>query len=351
LANLKQKSKYFLAFISILLLLTFGFIYWQIEQTLQQNLQIDKPTQIIIPSGASLFSLSKSLEQQGLVRNTKWLRFYWRLQTKIMRKPPLLLKSGKYQIAPNITLANALQLWSVGQVTQHKITIIEGWNMQQIRRALAADANLVQHLPNIKNEDLMAKLGRTGHPEGRFFPATYNFVYPMSDLDILRQAADKLDKVLAQEWQNRAQGLPYKDSYQALIMASIVEKETAKVSEYEQIAGVFVRRLQKKMRLQTDPTVIYGMGDKYKGKIGRKDLRTATPYNTYVIYGLPPTPIASAGLGAIAAAMHPDASDALYFVAKGDGSHYFSKDLAEHNKAVREYQLKRRSDYRSTPNP
>lgn len=198
----------------------------------------------------------------------------------------------------------------------------------------------------------MRELGQANvHPEGRFFPDTYNFVRGQSDLDILRQANQRLQQVLAEEWAERADDLPYKNSDEALIMASIIEKETGVAHEREEISGVFNRRLKIGMLLQTDPTVIYGMGDNYTGKITRADLRRPTPYNTYVIAGLPPTPIAMVGREAIYAALHPKAGKSLYFVARGDGSHVFSNTLAEHNKAVREYQIKRRADYRSSPAP
>ncbi|MFO6266438.1 endolytic transglycosylase MltG, partial [Pseudomonas aeruginosa] len=183
------------------------------------------------------------------------------------------------------------------------------------------------------------------------FPDTYRYTRGMRDIDILRKAYQRMQTILAKEWDGRSQDLPYRDAYQALIMASLVEKETGVPEERSQIAGVFVRRLQRGMLLQTDPTVIYGMGERYNGKITRADLREPTPYNTYVVPGMPPTPIALAGREAIRAALHPAEGETLYFVARGDGSHVFSSSLDEHNKAVREYQLKRRSDYRSSPAP
>ncbi|KXK71685.1 aminodeoxychorismate lyase, partial [Pseudomonas monteilii] len=196
------------------------------------------------------------------------------------------------------------------------------------------------------------KLGHTGvFPEGRFFPDTYRFVRGMTDVELLQQAYMRLDEVLAKEWAERTTDLPYRDPYQALIMASLVEKETGIPQERGQIAGVFVRRLRLGMMLQTDPTVIYGMGERYNGKITRADLREPTPYNTYTITGLPPTPIAMVGREAIHAALNPSDGTSLYFVARGDGSHVFSDDLDDHNSAVREFQLKRRADYRSSPAP
>ncbi len=202
------------------------------------------------------------------------------------------------------------------------------------------------------DDRIMEAMGAKGaHPEGRFFPDTYLFTSSETDLDLLRRAFERMEEVLAAEWQAKAENLPYDSPYDALIMASIVERETGAVHEREEVAGVFVRRLEKGMRLQTDPTVIYGMGEKYQGRITRKDLRTHTDYNTYRIDGLPPTPIALPGREAIHAALNPAEGDTLYFVARGDGTHKFSKTLAEHQKAVRAFQLNRRSDYRSSPAP
>lgn len=198
----------------------------------------------------------------------------------------------------------------------------------------------------------MAKIGHPDvFPEGRFFPDTYRYVRGMTDAELLKQAYNRLEEVLDEEWQARSSEAPYSNPYQALIMASMVEKETGVPQERGQIAGVFVRRLKLGMQLQTDPTVIYGMGERYNGKLTRANLREPTPYNTYVIAGMPPTPISLVGREAIHAALNPVAGSSLYFVAKGDGSHVFSDDLDAHNSAVRDYQLKRRADYRSSPAP
>ena len=198
----------------------------------------------------------------------------------------------------------------------------------------------------------MARIGHPkAYPEGRFFPDTYKYVRGMSDVELLQQAYARLEEVLASEWSERAASAPYSEPYQALIMASLVEKETGVPQERGEIAGVFVRRLKTGMLLQTDPTVIYGMGERYNGKLTRADLREPTAYNTYVIAGMPPTPIAMVGREAIHAALNPVPGSSLYFVARGDGSHVFSDDLDAHNNAVREYQLKRRADYRSSPAP
>ena len=205
---------------------------------------------------------------------------------------------------------------------------------------VSSNGTLVQTLANVDSETVMTALAYPEvHPEGRFFPDTYHFPIGMTDIEFLRRAYVKMARVLEEEWQQREAGLPYKTSDEALIMASILEKETAVAEERAAIAGVFVRRLQKGMKLQTDPTVIYAMGDDYHGNIRRKDLKIDSPYNTYFYVGLPPTPISLPGVEAIHAALHPEDGETLYFVAKGDGSHYFSKTLKEHNRAVARYQL------------
>jgi UPF0755 protein len=246
---------------------------------------------------------------------------------------------------------DVLDLLIEGKTVKYTITLVEGHNIKDTLNRIKAHDKLIQDLP-VELEALMPFLGLKGHPEGRFFPDTYLFDANTRASEILVRAQVRLETVLAEQWQKKAEGLPYKSSYEALIMASIVEKETAAPEERETIAGVFVRRLEKRMRLQTDPTVIYGLGDRYTGNIRRKHLTERTEYNTYRMMGLPPTPIALVGKEAIYAALHPADGEELYFVAKGDGRHYFSKTLAEHNKAVREYQINKRKsteEYRSTP--
>ena len=253
---------------------------------------------------------------------------------------------------PGMTVEGLIDLWKRGEMVQYSLTLVEGWNFHQVRAALAKDEKLEQTLNGLSDSQVMDKLGHSGiFPEGRFFPDTYRFVRGMTDAELLKKAYDRLDEVLAKEWDQRAADVPYTEPYQALIMASLVEKETGVPQERGQIAGVFVRRMAMGMLLQTDPTVIYGLGDRYNGKLTRAHLKEATPYNTYMISGLPPTPIAMVGREAIHAALNPVAGNSLYFVARGDGSHVFSDDLDAHNNAVREFQLKRRADYRSSPAP
>jgi UPF0755 protein len=222
--------------------------------------------------------------------------------------------------------------------------VVEGWTFQQLLDALRENEAIRQTLTDRDGAAIMAQLGKPDlHPEGQFAPDTYRFPRGTSDLEFLRRAHNTLQEWLDSAWRERAEDLPYDSAYDALIMASIIEKETGLASEREAIAGVFVRRLKRTMRLQTDPTVIYGMGSAYNGNIRRADLRRDTPYNTYTRHGLPPTPIALPGRESLHAALHPAEGDALYFVAKGDGSHQFSATLEEHLDAVRLYQLRRRN--------
>jgi UPF0755 protein len=324
-----------------------AFAGWQQRVTLEQPLNISVERMLEVPTGATPGGLLNRLEAEGVLNNAFWLRQYWRFNLANES-----LHSGEYRLTPGMRAADLLALWQQGDVVQYSLTLVEGWNFRQVRAALAKQAKLEQTLVDVSDAEVMARLGRPGeYPEGRFFPDTYRYVRGTRDIDLLKQARDRLDQVLAEEWSKRADRLPYNDPYQALIMASLVEKETGVPTERGQIAGVFVRRLNSGMLLQTDPTVIYGLGERYNGNLTRDHLREATPYNTYVISGLPPTPIALAGREAIHAALHPAAGKSLYFVARGDGSHVFSETLGEHNQAVRDFQMKRRSDYRSSPTP
>ncbi|GAA3934628.1 endolytic transglycosylase MltG [Litoribacillus peritrichatus] len=260
------------------------------------------------------------------------------------------LIKGRYAVEPVDTPLTLLKKMVRGDVTTFNISFIEGQNFKQMMARVQQNANVTHKLAGLSEDQIMEKVaGKKIHPEGQFYPDTYTFSYGVSDLEILVRAHKKLQAVLAKEWENKAKDLPYASPYEALIMASIVEKETAVAEERPQIAQVFVNRLNLGMRLQTDPTVIYGMGDDYKGNITRRDLRTKTAYNTYQIKGLPPTPIAMVGSEAIKAALNPKGDDSIFFVARGDGSHHFSKTLRGHNKAVRKYQLRRSQNYRSTP--
>ena len=247
---------------------------------------------------------------------------------------------GEYALEPGITPRVLLQNMRDGRVLSYRFTIVEGWNMRELRAALSRATPLVQTIGELDDAALMEALGHPGvHPEGRFLPETYVYTRGDTDLDVLRRANAALERALQAAWEARAPGLPLADAEQALVLASIIEKETGIAEERPRIGGVFVRRLKSGMRLQTDPTVIYGMGSSYSGNIRRADLLADTPYNTYTRDGLPPTPIAMAGVAAIRAATQPAEGDELYFVAVGDGSgrHVFSRTLEQHNAAVREY--------------
>ncbi|MGY0611997.1 MULTISPECIES: endolytic transglycosylase MltG [unclassified Luteimonas] len=250
------------------------------------------------------------------------------------------IQVGEYALEPGITATQLLAHMRDGKVVHHRFTIVEGWTIRELRAALARATPLVQTLHEVDDAALMTMLGREGvHPEGRFLPETYAYDRGDSDIDLLRRAAADLDAALDAAWQARADDLPIDTPEEALVLASIVEKETGIAEERPMIAGVFTRRLRIGMRMQTDPTVIYGMGSGYDGNIRRRDLLTDTPYNTYTRDGLPPTPIAMVGAAALRAATQPEETDALYFVAIGDGSgrHVFSPSLEAHNAAVRQY--------------
>lgn len=324
-----------------------GASAWKLNSALEQPLDLTQEQLLDVPAGATPTGTFNRLQADNTLQDAFWLRLYWRFN---LEGQPL--HSGEYRMTPGMTARDLIGLWQRGDVVQYSLTLVEGWNFRQVRSALAKHEKIEQTLDGLSDSEVMEKLGHPGvFPEGRFFPDTYRFVRGMTDAELLEKAYDRLDKVLAQEWAQRAPDLPYTEPYQALIMASLVEKETGVPQERGQIAGVFVRRMKIGMPLQTDPTVIYGLGERYNGKLTRAHLREPTPYNTYTIPGLPPTPIAMVGREAIYAALHPVSGTSLYFVAKGDGSHTFSDDLDAHNNAVREFQIKRRADYRSSPAP
>ncbi|MDH5694433.1 MAG: endolytic transglycosylase MltG, partial [Gammaproteobacteria bacterium] len=335
-------------FIFILLVIS---VFWMQLQSFGEeklNLGAEPVSEYLIPPGTGLIRVANDLEKKGIISSAAKLRWLARFTGNIDG-----IKVGEYDLSPELTVNELLANMAEGKVKQYTLTLVEGWNFNQFIEAVLSHEKIEKTLPNGDQETVMAAIGHPGeHPEGRFLPDTYHFPIGTTDVNFLKRAYQAMESALEKEWQarNTADILPYEDAYQALIMASIVEKETAVPEEREQIAGVFVRRIQKRMRLQTDPTVIYGMGDKYKGNIRKSDLTEDTPYNTYTRRGLPPTPIAMPGREAIRAALNPEEGDALYFVAKGDGSHHFSATNEEHIRAVQKYQIrKRRQDYRSTP--
>jgi UPF0755 protein len=291
-------------------------------------------TVIEIKKGDTLESVVKNLRAQQVTVNRLWFRLF-----AYRKNLDHLLKVGEYVLAKGSTAADILQQLTDGKTRKYSITFPEGWSFKQVFNTIKNNPNLQHTLTDNQLEELMAQIGSDkNHPEGLFFPDTYFFEKNTSDVDLLKRAHDRMQAVLNDEWQKRDKAVPLENPYEALILASIVEKETGAGEERKQIAGVFARRLRKGMLLQTDPTVIYGMGDDYHGDIRHKDLREHTPYNTYIIEGLPPTPIAMPGKQAIVAALHPDHGDALFFVARGNGRHAFSSTLAEHEKYVDQYQ-------------
>lgn len=323
---------------------------WQFERFLHSPLALTDVQELEVPRGSHLGQVARELAARGVLRHPLWLRGYARVSGR-----GHAIHAGEYLIGPGTTPLDLLNMLERGEVRTFALTLVEGWTVSQVRTALAAQTRLAQTLGDLPDEELLTALGIDEEPgrrpEGLFFPDTYVFSGKTRDRDILLQAYRRMQELLAAEWEARSEGLPYDSPYQALIMASIVERETGVPEERGEIAGVFVRRLRQGMRLQTDPTVIYGMGSSFDGNLRRSDLIDAQNlYNTYAHSGLPPTPIALPGREAIRATLHPAAGETLYFVARGDGSHHFSVTLAEHEAAVRKYQIeKRRSDYRSRP--
>ncbi len=319
---------------------SFIWIWSSYQQTLDDTLNIkNDELSYSIKSGSSLSAVIYDLHKKKIINHPRYLLWYARLNGLSSK-----MKTGDYLLTNVLTTKEFLDNIFTGKVIQFSLTIIEGWSFNQLLEVVNKHPQIRHTIDKLSKEQVMAKLMLPDtHYEGQFLPDTYHFPKNLTDLEFLKRAYSAMQTVLKNEWDKRAVGLIYKNAYEALIMASIIEKETGQASERKQISGVFVRRLEKRMRLQTDPTVIYGMGDKYKGNIRKRDLLRNTPYNTYRRHGLPPTPIALPGRDAIHAALHPADGDALYFVARGDGSHQFSATLKEHNNAVIKYQLKGRA--------
>lgn len=297
---------------------------------------------IDVARGASYRDIVAGLRREGLA-GSGWLdELRWRVLGRELGVAGRL-HAGEYALPRGLTPRELLRRMAAGEVVQHRFTIVDGWTFKQLRLALAGESGLVQTLPGLSDEEVARKVGiEDGKPEGWFLPETYAWIKGESDFDVLARAHAAMRKALDKAWAARdVDGVKLDGPYQALILASIVEKETGRADERPLIAGVFLRRLKFGMRLQTDPTVIYGIGAGYDGNIRRRDLEADTPYNTYTRDGLPPTPIALPGLPALEAATRPAPGDALYFVARGDGSHEFSPTLDEHNRAVQKYQLRR----------
>lgn len=292
---------------------------------------------IDISRGTSFKGIVAELQRHGLSTANPW---YWRLLAEQMQVAGKL-HAGEYALTPGITPRQLLLDMAAGKVVQRNFTIVDGWTFTELRQALAHAEKLKHDSATLDDATIMQKIGAAGEaPEGRFLPETYAYVKGDGELDLLRRSHAAMVKTLAALWPGRDKDLPLATPYDALILASIVEKETGRADERARIAGVFVRRLRDHMLLQTDPSVIYGMGASYAGNIRKSDLTTDTPYNTYTRAGLPPTPIALPGKPAIEAALHPAPGDALYFVARGNGAHVFANTLTEHNRNVDCYQRK-----------
>jgi UPF0755 protein len=333
----RHRIKIFVVF-SVVLVTT---LYYSSEIYSEMHAEISLPqTQaIVFPRGSSIRTLANQLIEKGLLQNKNYFLVWGKLNRQSTK-----LQAGEYLIKPGMTLASLLDAMVAGDIVQHNITIIEGYTFRQMFELIEQNAVLTKQLSGLSDDQVMEKLGHKGeHPEGRFYPDTYYVSRGVTDVELLRRAYDAMARILDEEWQQREQDLPLTSAYEALILASIVEKESAIAEERPLIAGLFINRLRKKMRLQTDPTVIYGI-ENYDGNIRFRDLRKDTPYNTYTRRGLPPTPIALPGREAIHATLHPDKTKYLYFVAYGDGSgrHVFSTNLKDHEKAVDRYQRKKR---------
>ncbi|NND81033.1 MAG: endolytic transglycosylase MltG [Gammaproteobacteria bacterium] len=319
--------------------------YYVYVQALSKPLQ-NRHLDLEVPTGVGVSWLANHLENEGVIGNKYVLRAYiW------MNQRDVTIKAGEYTLLDVDSIPGLVDKLAAGRVKQYALTLIEGKTFKEYRALLSSQKKLEDELAGMTVRDIMRAVGSPGkHPEGMFAPQTYFYQRGDSDLDVLKQAHDRQQATLEAAWAQRSDDLMLETPYQLLIMASIIEKETGAPIERPEISGVFNNRLRIGMKLQTDPTVIYGMGDAYDGNIRRRDLRTDTEYNTYTRYGLPPTPIANPGEAAIFAAAQPQKTDALYFVGKGDGTHYFSKNLREHNEAVIKYQLGgKRKSFSSNP--
>ena len=320
-------------FLTLILLAAWaaGVFYLQYQKALNAPLVAEGDGIITVKRGDTLTSLNRELVQRGVIHSDWVLPVYARLNPQAAN-----IKAGDYRIDASASLPSLMNDITNGKVVVYNITVVEGKTFKDLRASLVQTAGIEHTLNDKTDAQIATLLGIDGSPEGWFMPETYQFHRGSSDLELLKRMYGEMQRTLEQEWPNRADGLPLANPYQALTLASIIEKETGVASERPQIAGVFVRRLQKDMLLQTDPSVIYGAAD-YHGDLTRKHLQTDTPYNTYINKGLPPTPIALPGKASIQAALHPADGDSLYFVADGKGGHTFSATYEEHQQAVARY--------------
>lgn len=322
-------------------LLLVAYTFHQVKQPLN----ISTTQLLTIKDGTSFSGFSKQLKKEGWLESRFWLRNYVRFKPDLAK-----IKAGTYQIEKNSSIESLLIQLVTGKEYQFTITFIEGTTFKEWLVQLSTTPNLSHKLENLSLKEINQKLVFAAefpqtffqnNPEGLFYPETYAFTVGTSDVDILQRAHDKMAKEFNSLWESRAADLPYKNRYQALTMASIIEKESGKNAEHGIIASVFINRLEKRMRLQTDPTIIYGLGERYHGDIKYSHKREKTAYNTYRINGLPPTPIAMSGKNALFSALNPAYTDYFYFVSNGNGEHIFTTNLKDHNSAVRKYQLKK----------
>lgn len=319
------------------------FLGFKFNQFQHQPIKLDQAsTQFTISSGNTIRQVAQNLADAGYIEDPVMFIALARLQGE-----NTLIKAGEYLLKSDHTPADLMHLFTQGDSILYSFTIIEGWTFKQLLEAIKDDPILVKTINDVDDKMIMAKISDSEvSAEGWFLPDTYHFPRGTTDISFLKRAHETMRQKLQQEWENRAKDLPLKTPYEALILASIIEKETGAAFERPLIAGAFIQRLKKGMRLQTDPTVIYGIGKNFDGNIRYKDLRKDTPYNTYLHKGLTPTPIALPGIDSIRAALNPAQTDAVYFVSKGDGTHHFSSTLEEHNEAVSKYQLKGRKPSR-----
>ncbi|MGQ0622784.1 MAG: endolytic transglycosylase MltG [Panacagrimonas sp.] len=333
-------KSFFLRFLLLVLMLGAGaaLIGFDAREQLSAPLSIASPLRFEIAPGSRLRAGVAALRDRGMFANLRQ-PLYFELWARVSGEAQMI-KAGEYALEPGLSSLDILALWVSGRIVLHEVTLVEGLRFDQALKLVTGHPELRKTLTDLNPEAVMAALGAPGvHPEGRIFPDTYRFPRGTTDVAVLRQGLEAMNRTLAEAWAARAPDLPYARPEEALVMASIVEKETGRGEERARIAGVFVRRLVQGMRLQTDPTVIYGLGAGFDGNLRKRDLLADGPYNTYARTGLPPTPICLPGRAAIEAALHPEPGTELFFVARGDGSHEFSTTLSEHEAAVRKFQL------------
>lgn len=339
-----KKIVYFFLVAGVILSLFMGYKFNQF-QTQPINLDVESEL-FTIYSGNTIRQVAQNLADKGYIEDP--LMFITLAKIKDSKKH---IKAGEFRIKSTHTPDDLIDLFKQGDAILYSFTIIEGWTFKQLLQAIKTDPVILQTINETDIPSIMAEISHAEeHPEGRFLPDTYYFPRGTTDISFLKRAYRTMQQKLQKEWEKREPDLPLNSPYEALILASIIEKETGAAFERPLISAAFIQRLKKKMRLQTDPTIIYGLGDDFDGNIRYRDLRKDTPYNTYLHKGLTPTPIALPGLDAIHSALNPAESEAIYFVSKGDGTHQFSKTLDEHNAAVSKYQLKGRKPKRK-PNP